>query len=75
MVLGVIEVDIGDKINTALDRPELFGAKRLSGVTVDVSLEGCNQTAITAATTRFPDAGISLQNGTLGERKTTVLQR
>jgi hypothetical protein len=75
MVLGVIEVDIGDKINTALDEPELFGAKRPSGVTVGVSLKGCNQTAITAATARFPDARISPQNGTLGERKTTELQR
>jgi hypothetical protein len=71
MVLDVIDVDIGDKMNTALDRLKLFGAKGLSGVTASVSLEGCSQTAATALTAGFPHAGMALQNVTLGECETT----
>lgn len=65
--LAIFGIDIGDAIETALDRVRLAAAVGKGGQSVTVDISGCSQPAIMSTETSVsPDNGLALQNVSVG---------
>jgi hypothetical protein len=69
--LNAVGVDVGDSIDTALERVKLLAAVGLPGVDVDLNVEGCSSPAQLSGTAGLPDLGLALQNVSLGQCQAT----